>query len=484
MKKTNWFYRFVAITLVFITCLFGFFATGTKTMALRDYDAAIGLLKRPDKTASSLAKFFKPIEANAQLVVIDPSLILKYTIEAALNAALRAIVLGFVKSLLNFLKDQFDSLLRSVEQWANALLGLQINFSSIRNFVALQTVRLYNQIEGSTNAFFDGLFGPVLTDAQIRALSSSVTTGEMAAANRAAIEANPGSTNDGSPPPSSDIIKGQIVNTVGDMLKQIGCGTTISFQDGGNNTTIAAAAAGAAPIFGDQDFGCANKLTVVTSEIDRRFEAVAGKTKEAAKPEYVKNGTDACAQYLVDKDELYKQAKLTAPAESKFADYTKGGVSSDVAQKALDNPTSGTISFGSNDALDAIYNTTKNVTIGNVTQEQCKLAYSKTDLLRDQLKDATKGSGGLSLEQELANTFTQFINDLVTSIFNAITEIITKIITAAFNAVINLINKIGIREISGPLAEAASKIKNATNQYVRTILDGAAKSLQSPLPNK
>lgn len=469
MKKINLFYRIVAASLVLVTGLFGFVAAGSQTMTLRDYDATIGLLSRPDKTFSGLAKMFQPVEVEAQNVFcVNCVNEASFNIEKILNKLLRDIVLAFVKSFLNFLQQQFDKLLQMVEQWASTILGIQLNLSSIRKFVALQTVKLYNQIEGSVNEFFDDALGPLEdklgTEGKgqmVKALANASMTQQVSAAVGASCEHNPGQCSS-SPPPSSDVIGAEIGQAASELV-----GAICKGEGNGQSTDsdVAAAARVAQEAFIDNTcFSAVPSLLAITEETDRRVQEVKDQAKNATIESNMRSGnTDSCATILIP-DTAVEDAQKSVGVFSNTGldlisdDFTEGG---DVAKE-----------------IDTV---TKGQQVSSVDQSGCDAAnvYQNN---QEKLREGTKAKNAPQSE-DLGAVLQQTLLDFVDSIFKALEQVITKILDAAFQAIATAISNIGIREISGPLSEAFNKARSGINGTISQALKDARTTVRNSITN-
>lgn len=480
MSIFSLFNKLVASTLILLTGFFGFVAAGSQTMALRDYDAAIGLLQRPAKTYSALAKIFQPVEAEANTFCVNCVNESTFNIERILNKLLRDIVLAFVKSFINFLQQQFDKLLQIVEQWANTILGIQLNLSSIRKFVALQTVKLYNQIEGSVNQFFDDMITPLqgkITSAGIsgmtQALSSAAATVEVASAVEGASQNGPGQFTS-NPPPNSAAIKEEIIGAAteitGALCAALGVGSS-------GNTDISAAAKVAGNAFiGSQCFNILPSIANLKEKLDKRSEDVKQKAKEATTDANIKpNNNNSCSSFLrTDRD-------LTQ-ARNKFGSVNPVDFSSSANIDFSKTPltTSGIkVSDFNNPVLSELTNVTFGTNLSTLSQSECDAA-NQTQLNIKKLEEGTKAKNAPQSE-DLGAVLQQLLLDFVDSVFKALEQVITKILEAAFSAIENAISSIGIREISGPLSEAFSKAKSGVNGSISQALKDARGSIRTAI---
>lgn len=477
------FNKLVACTLILLTGFFGFVAAGSQTMALRDYDAAIGLLQRPARTYSGLAKIFQPIEAEAQSAVfcVDCVKEVSFNIEKILNKLLRDIVLAFVKSFINFLQQQFDKLLQIVEQWANTVLGIQLNLSSIRKFVALQTVKLYNQIEGSVNQFFDDMLGPlegkIGAEAKKRttqAASDAWTTAEIASAVDGSCRNGPGQCSS-NPPPDSKVIGQQVVEAVKDIA-----GATCGLEDlaaGPADSDVAAAAKTAGLAFVDQCFSMLVKVANTKQILDQRAQEIKDQAQTATKDENLKPGNPtSCAPFLkTDADLTEARTKFgnVNPVDfsaSSNIDFSKGGFVAGSGVSGLDF---------TNSVLNEVSTVTFGTNLTSLTQSECDAA-NKWQLEQEKLREGTKAKNA-PVSEDLGAVLQQLLLDFVDSVFKALEQVITKILDAAFSAIANAISNIGIREISGPLSEAFSKVKSGVNGSISQALKDARGSIKTAI---
>jgi hypothetical protein len=482
MKFLNSLNKVIAASLILITGLFGFMAAGSMTMTLRDYDASIGLLKRPAKTFSNLAKFFQPLEAEAQSTVFCANCLNEssFNIEKILNKLLRDIVLAFVKSFINILAQAFDKLLSMVEQWASTILGIQLNLSSIRKFVALQTVQLYNQIEGSVNQYFDDLLGPLegkigttAKNQTVQALSSAATTAQIAAGVRGSCENGPGGCSS-NPPPNPEAITNQIVEAASDIAGAA-CAGEGSGQFG--DSDVGAAAEVASIAFTDTTcFGLLPKLITLKDKLETRNNETKQQASVATKDENIKPGNPtSCSPFLkTDADLSEAKAKFGTPNTIDFSnpnttDFSNASFSNNIVIGT------GTPKF-SNPVLDAIGDVTFGTQVSSLSQSECDAA-NKFELNKEKLREGTKAKNAPEGE-DLGAILQQLLQDFIDSVFKALEQIITKILDAAFQAIATAINSIGIREISGPLSEAFSKVRSGVNGSVTQALRNAREEIK------
>jgi len=481
MKKINLFYRIIAASLVLVTGLFGFVAAGSQTMTLRDYDASIGLLSRPAKTYSGLARLFQPINAEANTFCVNCVNESTFNIERILNKLLRDIVLAFVKSFLNFLQQQFDKLLQMVEQWASTILGIQLNLSSIRKFVAMQTVKLYNQIEGSVNEFFDDVLGPLEdslgTEGKgqvVKAISDAATTAELAAATAASCENGPGQCSNSAPPPNPDNIIEEIGQAVSEIAAEACRGQAPS---SGGDSDIAAAAKVAQEAFIDTTCFSAIPVALTAAEkLEQRVQEIKDQSRTATKDENLKPGNpSSCSPFL-------KTDASLGEAKTKFGTFTNTDFSN-VDFSRAGNLNLGTQSNFQINTTNSVLNEIGNVTFGtkltSLTEGECDAA-NKWQLEQEKLREGTKAKNAPQSE-DLGAVLQQTLLDFVDSIFKALEQVITKILDAAFQAIATAISNIGIREISGPLSEAFNKARSGINGSISQALRDARTQVRNSI---
>jgi len=482
MKFLNSLNKVIAASLILITGLFGFMAAGSMTMTLRDYDASIGLLKRPAKTFSNLAKFFQPLEAEAISTVFCANCLneTSFNIEKILNKLLRDIVLAFVKSFINILAQAFDKLLQMVEQWASTILGIQLNLSSIRKFVALQTVKLYNQIEGSVNQYFDDLLGPLEDKIggegkgqYVKALANAAATAEINAAVNKACEVEPGSCSS-NPPPKLEPMIDEIMKAAEDIAAD-SCAGEGAGQFGDSDVGAAAAVAEGAFISPSCP-GVLAKLISLRDELDTRIKEIQEQVPVAIKDENVKQGNpSSCATILISDGDSSKSKNIFDSANT--IDFSNPNTI-DFSNATFSNNIiigTGTVNF-SNDVLNETTLAIGNNRTSSLTDAQCQSA-NDLEINKDKLREGTKAANAPQSE-DLGALLQQLLQDFIDSVFQALEQIITKILDSAFQAIATAINSIGIREISGPLSEAFSKVRSGVNGSVTQALRNAREEVK------
>lgn len=140
----------VASLLVFQTFAPMFVSGSAVSATLRDLDSNLGLLTKTKGSGSTFSAVLTgTVDTHAELPTIDvaqiaQTLTLQTTLVALLNQLFIALITSFLKALLGFFLNQFDTLVKKITQWADKVFGLKLNLCNVSRYVALQAYTLYN----------------------------------------------------------------------------------------------------------------------------------------------------------------------------------------------------------------------------------------------------------------------------------------------------------------------------------------------------
>lgn len=465
----NNFNKLVAGLIIILSATFVFASGGSTLMALRDYDAGIGLLTRPDKTFSGLAKFFKPLEVEAQCSIgpcaTEPSLreyITKFDIENVLNRTLRTLVLNFVKGLVDFLKQQFDNLLSVVQDWSSTVLGLRLNTSHIKRFVAMQAYTQFNLVEGEVNKIFDDIFGPLEETKNKEALnqaknlaSQAVATFELSTAIEKSGEGNPGQTNT-SPVPDTKTFKTDILDSVEGMLQENCKVTQLAVKP--SNSPLEDAILVSKGVMNRQCLGITSGFNEVGFKIDQRQESIKKMVEVATMADNLNLGeTDTCGVGIFSTDSL-------SDANNKFdVSFSSNFNASDYGYKST--------SDFSNPVVASAFAVTEGKSVFGLGRSECELA-NEAKQNAQALAEANNSKSAPQTEN-LTDVFFETLKDFATQIFDSLVNILTKFIDQALEQITNAISNISLREISSPLSKAFGDFKGGVNKGLKDLIKDA-----------
>lgn len=459
------------LTLILILLCGGlvFAGGGANMMILRDYDASIGLISRPKNTFSQIAKILGPVEVSAQCSIgpcaTEPSLreyISKFDIERTLNKLLRELVLSFIKGLLEYLTNLFNKLLSLVEQWANTVLGIKLNLSHIRRFVALQSYKLYNQLEGEVNRIFDNLFEPLkqvnseVASNVANTVAEAAATVELANADQAACIGTPDQCSS-SPSASPQQLRQDFESGLAGILQE----SCIAFQLAPiqSRNKLEDAVLATHSIVKYQCLNIAPGLAEAMGQLDKRTSQIKQQAAEATKAENLKKADSQSCAPVIRSDQAVFDAKKSFSPDSNLS------ISSNVTFR---NPV----------VVEASSVTEGKLVVG-LTQAECDLANQA--LQSSQAVSEANVAKNAPQSENLADVLLKLIQDFFDEIFKKLEEIILKVINDVLQNISNLINRIGIREISGPMGRVFGQFSSQVNNSLREMFRLARNDLKQSI---
>lgn len=475
------FNKFIAGLLIIFSSTFIFAAGGSNLMTLRDYDASIGLLRRPAKTWSGLAKIFQPLQVEAVgdcagLCAGESTLreyIAKFDFEAILSKTLRSLVLNFVKGMLDFLKEQFNKLLDVVQNWSNQVLGLKLNTSHIKRFVAMQAYTQYNLAVGEVNKIFDDIFKPLEATKdseglnQAKSLSAKAgATLELCTAINESDKANPGQSNS-SPIPDCQIIKTDLFESVEGILQENCKINQLAVKP--SNSTLEDAVLVSKGVLNRQCLGVTTGLNDSGFKINQRQEDIKKMVQTAITSDNLSLGeTDTCGVGIFSKDDLLSNGgnEFELSFSDSF-DASKYGYRS-------------TSDF-SNPVVASAFGITEDKSVFGLGRSECELA--NTAKQNAQALSEANASKNAPQTENLTDVFFQTLKDFATQIFDSLVGILTKFIDSALQQVTKAISSISLREVSSPLSKAFGEFRGDVNKGLKEQIKDARSKLAEGIDN-
>jgi hypothetical protein len=477
MKLINLLNKIIVLGLLLTSGLLMFGAGGSQLSVNRDFDAAIGLIERPLNTASKLTKFLKPLAASAQGTAQEPTQLLilaESKIESAINRAIRAAVLAFVKGLLDFLQDKFNELLSLVEDWAQSLLGIRLNLSHIRRFVALQAYTYYNQVEGQINNYFDRVLGPLekIDPAAKKQLSEALSEASEAyvLANGVdeACQGVQGQCNNQQPSNLSSMnsrLDGAISNVAATNTRAQQQNERDGVCDvrGGNNPLLAGLCV-SAPLEPAQARETA-AIAEMTTAVQQRVEDVRAGVQKAVKQENINNNSNSCGTIIRKINGGVAGASAGISRDSRLQkEATEGKFNNRITREA--------------------FLATRGYAPDGLDEGECEMA-NKAAANKEALAQVNQAKNQAAGEESLANAVLSVIQDFFSDIFDKLQDIIKSIIDDVLNGITEAIAKIGNQIVSSALGTAfdgfadefrgiASDTFNKARDGLETDLNAAA----------
>jgi hypothetical protein len=466
------FNKFVAGLIIVLSSTFVFAAGGSNLMAVRDYDASIGLLSRPAKTWSSLAKFFKPLQTEAVgecpptgVCASEASLkilVTKFSFESAINKLLRNIVMEFVKGMIDFLKKQFNNFLKIVANWSKKVLGLKLNTSHIKRFVGLQSYTQYNLAKGQVNKIFDKTFGPLEDTGDKNALKqtkalmvTATATYEIAETMDTADSSNPGQSNSLLKPNTAKF-KTDIIDSLEGILQESCKVNQLSVKP--SSSPLEDAVLVSKGVLNKQCLGITSSVNEVSLNLDLRQKEIAKQVTEANSPGNLSLGeSDTCGVGIFDTADLSEENSQFEVTVSEGFDASKYGYKS-------------TADF-SNPVVASSFGVTEGKTVFGLGRSECELANTAKQNAAA-LAEVNKKKDAPETES-LTDVFFKTLKDFATEIFDSLAKILTKYIDKNLKKITKSISKMGLKQISSPLSKAFGEFRGDINKGLKDQIKDA-----------
>jgi hypothetical protein len=153
MILPNWFKVFLATSCVIGAMLLFFGMNSSGSVALREVDASIGLIKRPktSKVYDTFAFIFKPVITAEAVIPVLVSADAPRIIEEILVNALNFLISTIVGKLINKILDFFSNIINKIGGWISTLTGLQDNSASWEAAIALKGYQVTECLNQSTD---------------------------------------------------------------------------------------------------------------------------------------------------------------------------------------------------------------------------------------------------------------------------------------------------------------------------------------------
>ncbi|NJL97143.1 hypothetical protein HC864_05045 [Candidatus Gracilibacteria bacterium] len=474
-SKINWFDKFLAIIITFLTLVMFVGISGANHSSHREINASLGLLKRANnsKVGQSIKYLFTPVQANAQNGVVKIISDIPRIAQQALEKALKQALSALIKSFINAIMKVFDQLLSAIEGWVGTIDGLKDAIGAFRQAIALKAYQVSECLIESSESVVSKIFGSDSSVAPTNnpqekcngvfgsstgSREANVLTNELSSIRSqnlfSATEAeNITGFADFSVIPSQEEIKVKVENFAVDAAVLSGC-----TDDGGSSSLDND------PILPVKD------INLVKSVCN---EEISNNITETNK---------TLANDIQNKEKVQTQTFSQAPSECPFG-YVSGGIieglsSNSGAANAANNIQSvggGALSSDVESSLTAPEGAIKvadSFDLETLNNEECQNANRGPATLAATQASADQGGSEFDFNQVITafvEAITQFVTNLINKVFNLLTQVISKFLS----------NAPGGEYLSQAISNIINPVSSAIQADIQAISDNIIKDINN-----